>query len=132
MQRIRAMTSSSLTFLERAGQRVLGDPAFLAFWLSQYQHTARIDEQGLCGTLGCGPEGLLRLRLCLAPTGTARNFIEQVEKIAEYTGCQVDALVRIIRLVDSVTALKREADDSRTLLKAARQRYKEPKSGAEE
>lgn len=126
------MTSVDVTFLERAGQRVLGDPAFLASWLSQYQQIARIDEQALCGTLGCGPQGLLHLRLCFAPSGTSSSFIEQVEKIAAYTGCQVDALVKIMRLVDSVTALSRESEDARTLLKAARERYKEPKGGAEE
>src|SRR5258706_6403345 len=99
------MTSVDSTFLERAGQRVIENPAFLAFWLWQYQQTARIDEQALCGALGCEPLGLLRLRLCFAPAVTTSSFIEEVEKIAAYTGCQVDALVKIIRLVDSVAAL---------------------------
>src|SRR5260221_12458532 len=72
--------------------------------------------------LGCQPENIWRIALAPRPqNGT--EFANSVKRIADAFGADVNGLVLLLRLANSLEALREPAEHSDELLMAARDRW---------
>lgn len=91
----------------------------MAYALARFQESRELDETGLAEYLGCGPEALTGLALCLRPTGLHPGFREQVEAMAREVPINRSRLVNLLREVD---LLSEASGASGVALRAARDR----------
>jgi hypothetical protein len=110
--------------LARASRRAASRPFFLASALAGFQALRELTDEQLATFLGCAPEALAELGLCRRPDPAAPTFRADVERVAAHVGAASPQLVRLLREVDSVAALRRAplAPVDRGALLAARDR----------
>lgn len=113
-----AFWQSPRAALSRAAARARQRPEFLARVLARYQ-----DIEGLTATrfreyLGVTVANWPRLELCLRPRGDA--FLNDVTQIAQAFGIERTVLAAVIRRVDAIEVVQRQAQAGRagTLLAA--------------
>ena len=76
--------------LENLARRLENDPFFLACPLKLFAESAGLAEREVATQLRCSVETLVRVRLCRAPLPEAKQFRNEIARIAETY--QVDAL----------------------------------------
>jgi hypothetical protein len=110
--------------LARASLQAAGRPFFLASALAGFQALRGITEEQLATFLGCAPAALAELGLCRRPDPAGSTFRADVERVAAHVGAASEQLVRLLREVDSVAALRRapSAPVDRGAMLAARDR----------
>jgi hypothetical protein len=101
-------------------RRVVDDPFFLAAALAAYARAEGLSDVLLAQRLGCTPVLLDTVRLCRTPRLSAREFQEDVDRIA--TVFQIDAtvLAEVVRRADSLRAFRTVAEKRAGYLMAAR------------
>jgi hypothetical protein len=107
--------------LSALSARAALNPEFMGYVIREYLNSQRITNDDLCSLLGITPELLVRLSLCKRPDPQEPDFVERVSAIGDYTLCDEDALLQVIRHVDALEALR--TPGQRTMLSAARDRY---------
>ena len=105
-------------------RQVAGDERFVGWALACI---GPADPAALAARLGCPPQSLTRLALCLRPDDGSERFAGDVRAIAAYAGCDPVALRDLLREVSAVRRLRAPAgadaaDVGRGLLLAARDR----------
>jgi hypothetical protein len=101
-------------------RRVEDDPFFLAAALAAYARTEGLSDALLAQRLGCMPVQLAAMRLCRTPRPTAREFQEDVERIASAFQIDATVLAEVVRRADSLRAFRTVADERAGYLMAAR------------
>jgi hypothetical protein len=90
------------------------DTAFMAHVLARYRQFEGLDQTTLAEELGIPLFLLARLALCRRPDADSPNFIDEVNEIADFVLADEMKLIRIIREVDSLTALDNRANNLET------------------
>jgi hypothetical protein len=108
--------------MEQAAMQAEEKPFFVASTLATYRTLREMDNAALAAYLGCTEAALYRLALCRRPDGDGSMFRSEVERIAQHTGCNVEALANVLRTA-SVAAKMHAADPG--MLLAARDRISE-------
>jgi hypothetical protein len=111
--------------LERLARRVDNEPSFLASTLALFAQSEALNEEALCRFLHCHRESFVMLRLCRTPDEDPSAFQDDVKRIAERFGADVDALAEAVRRGQALQRLRQTAAASGTLL-AARDAEEEP------
>lgn len=93
--------------LKAAAGRAGGRPECLAWVLARFQEDERMGDRALAKRLGVGPDGLLRLRLCLRPR--EGHFARDVEEIANASGVDADALFDVLHAADVAERMRATA-----------------------
>lgn len=83
--------------MARAAARAEEDTFFVASTLATFRTLQSMDNAGLAAYLGCTEVALSRLALCRRPAEEGPMFREEVERIAQHTGCNAGSLVNILR-----------------------------------
>jgi hypothetical protein len=109
----------------RAAERAAARPAFLSATLLAFAASEGLDDASLAAYLGCQPEQMSALKLCLRPRH-GPSFREDVEHIASRFGLDSARLAHAIRLVDAIAALRQADEPTGGLLAAARDRVEPP------
>ena len=81
------------------------DPAYMAWIISAYQKQEKFSAYKLIEVLHTTEETLAKLALCKRPDTNSKDFGKQVAQISEYTKIDLLLLLKMIRRVESVTAL---------------------------
>jgi hypothetical protein len=102
-------------------RRVEDDPFFLASALAAYARAQEWSEEQLAARLGCTPAQLTAVRLCRKPRGSAKEFQQDVQRIAERFQIDSMVIVEAVRLADALHALRPMPQESGFLI-AARDR----------
>ena len=102
---------------------------FMAYVIREYMRSEDLSEESLCSSLGVTRDLLTRLSLCKRPDPQAADFLERVAAIADYTLCDEDAILQLIRHVDALDALRTTGKES--MLSAARDRPEASESEAD-
>lgn len=100
-----SMEADSIKLLVALSRRLKGDPKFMAHVLSVYSEQEGFSEDDLVRELESAPEMVVRLALCKRPDADSLDFADQVEQLSDYTLIDETLLTRIIRQVDSLSAL---------------------------
>jgi hypothetical protein len=111
--------------LDTLARRVENEPFFLASTLALFAHSEALDEEALCRFLHIPRESLAMLRLCRAPDEEPSAFQDDVKRIAERFGGDVDALADAVRRGQALQRLRQTAAAGGTLL-AARDAEEDP------
>lgn len=113
-----------------AAARAIERRFFLASALSAFQEFSQMDDGGLARYLGCPIGSLTLLRLCRRPDVAAPQFQHDVRWIGERFDIDAIALVRLLREVASVEAMRASGDDQRSagFLMAARDKRRRPRT----
>jgi len=101
-------------------RRVRNDPFFLASVLHEYARSEGLEEADLAAMLACPVEMLATLSLCRRPRPEPPLFRHDVELIATRFGVRAEVLASIVRHVDALTSMRRDAAVERGFLMAAR------------
>src|SRR5215472_6025236 len=102
-------------------ERTRMDPFFLGWALEKYKTIHSSDDQQLSHWLQCSVENLGRLSLCRLPQDNKETFQRDVQQIANFTACNANRLVQLLREVASLSSLQEGSEESRTgFLMAAR------------
>ena len=105
--------------------KALDDTFFLGWALNEHKKNHNVNKKQLALWLECSPENLNRLALCRFPNDESEYFHRDVQQIADYTSCNPDRLMLLIREVSAVASLKEKGGKvSNGLLMAARDRIK--------
>lgn len=107
------------THLENFATRLEDDQFFLACPLRVYAKTEGLDDNQLAASLGCGPDVLLRLRLCRAPAADA-TFQRDIEAIVNRFGVRRDALIEAVRRGQIISKMRGDLPSQQGFLMAAR------------
>ncbi|HEX2094532.1 MAG TPA: hypothetical protein VHG28_19160 [Longimicrobiaceae bacterium] len=118
------MREPGVDLLQRAAERAAERPAYLGWVLSRYLDLEGLDWPAVAAALGRSVD-FAPLALCLRPRPD--HFAADVRAVAERFDLDAGALARIVRTVDAVDAMAREAPQDRGALLAARERRREPK-----
>lgn len=115
-----------------AAERAKTRPNYLAWVLEQYKETENLSDDDLAKFLQIKISQMPRLKLCLKPR--TAHFAADVEQISSKHGLDSHALAKVIRLVDSVSAMVTAKTDSRYsgVLMAARARKTQRKQQEKE
>jgi hypothetical protein len=89
--------------LDYAAQRAKARPDYLGWVLARHIERERISEGDLATRLGCAPNDLPRLALCLRPR--AEHFADDIRQISTKFHIDATALAAIVRLVESLETL---------------------------
>jgi hypothetical protein len=106
-------------------RRIADDDRFVGWALARVGST---DDVAVAARLGCPPENLPRLALCLRPNDASNQFAAEVHKIATYVGCDAVHLRDLLREATAVERLHSPTDGVdvvRGLLLAARDRRRD-------
>lgn len=116
--------------LLRLIERASNDAFFLGHALRHYKTIHHMDDKALAKWLGCKPDGLERLALCRCPSDSTSTFQSDVERIATFSSCSAERLLRLLREVAAITSLAQASNEfsTETMLMAARDRRPELKS----
>ena len=107
--------------MEKMAARVSQDEFFLGNLLAEFKALHQMDDAQLAGFLECEIKDLDILSLCRRPTTGGERFPSDVRRIADFANCNADQLVRLMREVTSLRALRVSiAADNTSLLAAAR------------
>ena len=120
------MAERSRARLDALIRRVEADSGFLAAALRDYTASEGLTDQDLAERLGCPVDALDAIRLCRRPRPEAADFRQDVARIAERFGIRAAELARIVRQVDALAALRRDAPSDAGELRAARDRESDP------
>lgn len=106
--------------------RVGSDPFFVGWVLREYATANQIGYDDLADLLRCNKRALVRLFLCRLPNDNGPDFHSEIRRISEYTQCDADRLVMLIREVIAIKKLGSHSEDNySSLLLAARDRQKD-------
>lgn len=92
--------------LEQLAQRLEGNAQFMACVLAKHRRQEGKSHAAQQEMLGVDRLGFVRLALCRKPAAVPATFRAHVEKIARYTGADLDPLVQLIRRVDAVESME--------------------------
>lgn len=81
------------------------DPTFMSHVLTQYCRLEGLEKDALAAELGIPLSFLARLSLCKRPDSDSPSFIDDISELADFVLADEVKLTRIIREVDSLTAL---------------------------
>ena len=116
----------SVTNWDIVQSRVGSDPFFVGWVLKEYATASHIKDDDLADLLGCSKRALIRLFLCRLPNDSGPDFHSEIRRISEYTQCNADRLVMLIREVIATKKLGSHSEkDNSGLLLAARDRQKD-------
>lgn len=119
------MTTQPSSHLEHAALLASSDPFFLAHLLAPLIQSGRITRRDLAAKIVCPESRLVRLWLCRAPSLVSPAFREDIERIANYVGCDPTRLGTIVREASAIKALESTRESSQSVLLAARDRLPE-------
>jgi hypothetical protein len=102
-------SANASRYLAGLARRLKDNPDFMAYVLSVYQTQERLDDTALAERLGTSLDMLSRLALCKRPSTKPEQFADQVRQITVYVGIDSGVLANVIRQVDSLEALERQA-----------------------
>ena len=111
---------------DRAGER----PALLGWVLSRYVKGQNMTMGALLDELNCSASALWRLALCRRPRSD--RFRDDVAMIASNLAINAAALLRIIRHVEALEAMKAGRVAESGALMAARKRRRSDQEGEED
>ncbi len=89
-----------------AADRAASRPAFLAFALAEYAAAEVLDAAALAARLGCPPDMLNHVRLCLTPPADPDACRAAVARIGDQFGVNREPLVAAIELGRTAVALR--------------------------
>jgi transcriptional regulator with XRE-family HTH domain len=113
-------------------RRVEDDPYFLAAALATYARAEALSDAQLAQRLGCTTAQLSAVRLCRKPRGSAREFQQDVERIAAAFQIDGTIIAEAVRLADSLQALGQVQVDAGFLMAARDRDTNETAGEAEE
>jgi hypothetical protein len=99
-------SNETAPLLRYAAKRIAHNRFFLARYLNEFRASRGITEGELARFLGCSPVLLPKLALCRRPDPDSPGFRADVERIAAAFDMPPGHLVRLIREVDALEALK--------------------------
>ncbi len=112
-----------ITNWDNVRARVRVDPFFLGWALDQYETAHQMTDQELAEVLGCNTRDLVRLSLCRLPDDSSPRFREEIHRISEYTPCNADRLVMLVREVIATKKMSANTNEQNAgFLMAARDR----------
>lgn len=120
------MASESDLLLARAALEAEHNAFFIASALATYRSLSEIDNTSLAAFLGCTGTALYRLALCRRPEGEGAAYREEVQRIAQYAGCNAERLATMLRAASASDAMRAAAAGS---LLAARDRISDEMAG---
>lgn len=117
------MSNAPHDSLQRAAAKASLDPFFLGHLLAFDSKGSRRSDAEIAKRLKCDAAQIARLALCRCPREDAAWFRKDIEKIADFVGCDVSRLAQMVRESASLRALARTSGvrQANTLL-AARDR----------
>jgi hypothetical protein len=93
--------------LQRAVERAVGLPLFMANLLAEWGEAEGLDWRQAAERLGCTEFTAARLALCHRPDVGPESFAEQVRRIAAFAEIDPDALANFVREADAIGRLRR-------------------------
>lgn len=114
--------NDKIRLLELAYKKIASNNQFMAYYLAQYVETEQITINIVIEILGCNVENFYKLGLCKAPTVGSINYLNELNKIADYTSISTIELNKILRRVDTV--MKFRNSNTKSYLMAARDKNK--------
>jgi hypothetical protein len=104
---------------------------FLASAIAAFQGFRQLDDGGLAQYLGCPVDTLTLLRLCRRPDVEAQHLQQDVSRISERFGVDPIALMRLLREVATVEAMRDPHEGARSagFLMAARDKRRKRRRG---
>jgi hypothetical protein len=114
--------SVKIKLLGLAIKKVADDSDFMAYFLLKYSQIEKLSEQEVISFLKCSQEDYYKLGLCKTPDANSTNFIEQLNKVSEYTHTSSIELNNILKRV--ITIEKFAHSDNTSFLMAARDKKK--------
>jgi hypothetical protein len=116
--------------LKLAADRAGEHPALLGWVLSQYVKSQKVTLKALLDELRCSEGALWRLALCRRPRSD--RFRDDVAMIASSLAFNEGTLMRIIRHVDTLEAMKAGRFAESGALMAARKRRRSDQEGEDD
>jgi hypothetical protein len=118
--------SDKVQYLKKFVKKTNTDRFFVGWSLAQYRAFHGLEEQSLAQFLECDLEHISRLSMCRQPNDQEEQFQEQVRHIAEFSACNADRLVQLMREVATFSALQEGVEAGQgAMLMAARDRKEE-------
>ncbi len=99
--------------LARAAQRAREYPEFMAYLLARYQALRGLTDEQLAAELGCTPQDLTRLALCLRPRPD--HLAEDIAQIAGYVKADPARLANLVRVTEAALAAQATSASGRLL-----------------
>lgn len=95
------------TPLHKFVEKTNADRFFVGWSLTQFRALHNdMDEQGLAAFLACGVEQIRQLSMCRQPDSQDDRFQEQIRQIAQFSACNPNRLIQLMREVAAFTALQ--------------------------
>lgn len=92
--------------LRHIASRASKDSAFLGHSLKLYQAANGLDAPALAKFLECDADTLPRIALCRHPAMTGPSGAAEIHRIADFASCNATQLLRLLREIAAVSALK--------------------------
>lgn len=120
------MKSSGI--VEHAAARAADRRFYLASALAAFRELRGMDDAALAGYLGCSTDTLAKVQLCRRPNVDSAEFRHEVRLIADRFAFEPVNLLRLLREVASVEAMRgRQTGQSTGFLMAARDKPRRPR-----
>ena len=121
--------NDKIKLLELANKKVEGDGDFIAYFLSRYAEIEKLSQQDMMSALKCSIENYYKLGLCKAPNANSSDFIDELNKVSNYTNISTLELNKIIKRVSTIEKFSQL--NNNPILMAARDKKKKKDSEGE-
>src|SRR5688572_11923767 len=115
--------SDKIKLLEAANKKVADNSEFIAYYLLKYSKIENFSQQDIISILKCSAEDYFKLGLCKAPKIDSSNFIDELNKVSDYTHVSTIELNNIIKRVATLEKFSQLNNNS--ILMAARDKGKD-------
>jgi hypothetical protein len=105
--------------MEKMAARASADDFFLGIMLVEFKASRHIDDTELSRFLGCEMDALAILALCRRPNMEGERFQDDLQRIADFTKCNADQLVQLVREATCLQTLRKRGDAGDTSFLAA-------------